>query len=125
MDMVVLQSISTNDGASLAATDTVSVEAYDKITVAVPQGAADLEVELQPDTASAAKALFITSNVYQNGLSYKVHDVGTTKINLDHPQLYLGVGQVGVLEDVPSKLFFTNGGAAVTVTIIVGRDATP
>jgi hypothetical protein len=115
-----------------------SVEAYDSIEVSVVGGATDQVVEIQPGAASRVSFLLIQSSLYsQSGASskftYKVGDGSnpdSIAVDLDEPHFYLGVGAVSVLGIAPKLLKFSSTYPAdakskATVTILVGRDATP
>jgi hypothetical protein len=118
--------VSVASGPSISVSKTVTVEAYDKIDVAVAAGDTDKVVEVQPGASSQVQLLMIKASEYGTDLSYKVHDAAATAIVLDQDQLYSGQGQVGLLGTQIDKLLFTNNLAkSVTIEILVGRDATP
>jgi hypothetical protein len=117
-------------GPSFNKATTLNVEAYEKIDVVIPGGETDMEV-----TVDGSGLQFLAIRVEQPAtlpaqtpLSYKVNDAGADAIDLDQPvQLLVGAGAVGLLgvNDLDS-LFITNTGADnATVSILVGRDATP
>ncbi|CAN5908693.1 hypothetical protein BH23GEM7_BH23GEM7_23910 [soil metagenome] len=106
----------------------LQVEAYDVINVAVPPATDDLEIQLQPGTASEQVTfLMITSDRFAD-LSYKVNDAAATEVYaLNAPQLLIGSGAVSLLDEVPQPLVISNahGTEAANINILVGRDATP
>jgi hypothetical protein len=114
-------------GPKLKETRTLSIDAYDKISVIVPNGTSDLDVELQPGAAGSIQLLVVKSNVYGEDLSYTVN-ADTTEHVLDQPHVLVGTGSVGLYGEEPTKLVFDNAlgdGADAQVQILVGRDATP
>ena len=112
-------------GPKLSASQTLTVDAYDKIEVLSPDGAADQEVEVQPGGAGQVRFLSIKSSPYGAGLTYKVNDAGADAITLDTLHLLIGGGAVGLLGDPPATLLFSNAlGSSATVEILVGRNAT-
>jgi hypothetical protein len=114
-------------GPMLSSSDTMIVDAYDKIQVSADVGATDKKVEVQPGGSGQVQFLLITSDKYGEKLTYKVNDSASTKIiKLDGPQLLIGKGAVGLLDPAPSSLFFTNSlDVGASIEILVGRDATP
>jgi hypothetical protein len=117
-------------GPSFTKASTLEVEAYERIDVAVAAGASDMEV-----TVDGTGMQFIAMRVDSpapipspSPLSYKVNDAAATEIVLDQPvQLLVGEGAVGFLGAAPlEKLFFSNSAPEdASVSILVGRDATP
>ena len=59
-------------GPKMKETRTLAIDAYDKISVTVPDGT-DLEVELQPGGTGSIRLLIVKSNVYGAGLKYTVN----------------------------------------------------
>lgn len=120
-------SAQVSNGPRVSESNTLQVEAYDKIQVTVVDTASDLEVNIQPGGSGLAQFLAITASTYDNDLSYKVNSAAsTTVIALNGPHVFVGTGVLGLLDAAPTKLFLSNGtGADVTVNILVGRDATP
>lgn len=113
------------EGPKVFDSQTIDVEAYDKVEVVIDAGASDLEVTVQPGGEGQVKFLMIRSSLYGEDLTYKVNS-NTTVIELDAPQLLLGKGAVKLLDSAPASLLFTNNTAEnVTIQILVGRDATP
>lgn len=106
-----------------------SVEAYDKIEVAIEPDGAEKSVEVQPGDAADVSFLLIQSNVYSSDLKYVVNDESgdsPTAIALDEPHLYFGKGAISALGKSPKTLKFTNSIAPTTpaaIEILVGRDA--
>ena len=108
-------------GPKISAYDTLTVDAYDKIEAVIPaNGAATINV--QPD--GSAQFLLLTASSYEN-LTYAV-DASPTAITLDGAHVLIGAGAVGLLGATQKQFAFSNTGAEdVTVSILVGRDATP
>jgi hypothetical protein len=112
-------------GPTLKENRTLSVDAYDKISVTVPDGTTDLDVEVQPGGAGSVRLLIIKSSQYGDALKYTVN-TGTTEHVLDQPHVLSGTGAVGLFGSEPTKLVFDNAlGADAQVQILIGRDATP
>ena len=114
-------------GPTLKETRTLTIDAYDKISVTVPDATSDLEVELQPGGTGSVRLLIVKSNVYGDALKYTVN-AGTTDHVLDEPHVLIGTGSVGLFGAEPTKLVFDNAlgaGKDAEIQILVGRDATP
>ena len=114
-------------GPTIKSSRTVVVDAYDKISVTVPDGTSDLEVELQPGGAGSIRLLIVKSNVYGDGLTYTINADSTDHV-LDEPHVLLGTGSVALYGAEPTKLVFDNAlgtGEDAEIHILVGRDATP
>ena len=125
--IVVSANVVISNGPAMAIKRTIAVDAYDKLDVAVPTGAADLEIDLQPGAAGQVHLLLVSSSQYGANLSYKVNSSASpATFALDEPHLLLGAGSVAMLDAAPAKLFFSNSlGADAQVQILIGRDATP
>lgn len=52
---------------------TITVDAYDKINVTMPDASSGLEIELQPGGSGQVHFLLVTSNQYGDDLTYKVN----------------------------------------------------
>jgi hypothetical protein len=114
-------------GPTLKESRTLSVDAYDKISVTVPDGTSSLDVELQPGGAGSVRLLIIKSSQYGDALKYTVN-TGATEHVLDHPHVLTGTGAVGLFGSEPTKLVFDNAlgpGKDAQIQILIGRDATP
>lgn len=111
-------------GPSVSASADLTVDAYDKIDATIPVGGAETTVEVQPGI-TGVKLLVITASDYED-LSYKV-DTSVVSVTLDAAHLLLGEGAIDLFAKYPTKLKFTNASITddVTVSILVGRDATP
>jgi len=111
-------------GPKLKESRTLAVDAYDKISIDVPdQG--NLEVEIQPGGAGSIQLLLVTSSVYGADLKYTVNADNTDRI-LDQPHVLVGSGSVALFGQEPEKLTFDNTtGEDAQIQILVGRDATP
>ena len=64
-------------GPTLKESRTLSVDAYDKLSVTVPDGTSNLDVELQPGGAGSVRLLIIKSSQYGDGLKYTVNNGAT------------------------------------------------
>jgi hypothetical protein len=123
--IVVTVSADVASGPKLKESRTLTVDAYDKISVAVPDGASDLDVDLQPGGAGSIQALIVKSNVYGEQLKYTVN-ADTTDHLLDQPHVLIGTGAVALYGAEPTKLVFDNAvGSDAQIQILIARDATP
>lgn len=115
-------------GPKIAVSQTVSVDAYDKIEVVVAEGTDAEDIEVQPGGAGQVQFLLIRSNKYDANLTYSINaPVGTPgdRIKLDALQVLIGEGAVGLLGDPPQTLYFYNQvDQDVAIQILVGRKAT-
>ena len=112
-------------GPTIKSSRTVVVDAYDKISVTVPYGSSDLEVEIAPGAAGTVKLLLVTSSAYGEDLTYKVN-ADAADHALDEPHVLTGAGAVALLDAAAAKLTFANAlGSDADVQILIGRDATP
>ncbi|MEA2464050.1 MAG: hypothetical protein QOJ98_1797, partial [Acidobacteriota bacterium] len=111
-------------GPRLNFSDTLTVDAYDRIDVVVPGADADAEtvVDVQPGAQpGAVKLLLVKAKPASDSITFAN---GSADVGLQNTVLLSG-GAVGILADVPQQLTFKNGsGADATVMIFVGRDAT-
>jgi|SRR5215203_674189 len=112
-------------GPKMSASQTVTVDAYDKIQVPVDAQDTDKVVEIQPGSVGRVQFLLISSNQFGDDLTYKVNNAGDA-IKLDAQQLLIGDGAVGLLgASPPETLSFTNDLAQnVNIEVLVGRNAT-
>ena len=102
-------------------------EADDVVSVAIPAGATDTEVQVQPGESAQIIVLAIQSSIYGDDITYKASD-GTTdsdELTLHGPQRF-GRGVTSLFGLDVKTLKFSNALADVTATIqvLVGRDAT-
>ena len=114
-------------GPTVKETRTLAVDAYDKISVTVPDGTTNMDVQLQPGGAGSIRLLIVKSSQYGAALKYTVN-TGTTDHVLDEPHILVGTGAVGLFGSEPTKLVFDNAlgpGKDAQIQILVGRDATP
>jgi hypothetical protein len=108
-------------GPSVVVSGTLLVDAYDKLDALVPAGGS-VTIDVQPGTGG--QFLAISASAYAD-LSYEVDGSGTS-IDLDGPLLLIGEGAMGLLGATQNQFEFSNAGATdITVSILVGRDATP
>jgi len=112
-------------GPKMSASQTVTVDAYDKIQVPVDAQDTDKVVEIQPGSVGRVQFLLISSNQFGDDLTYKVNNAGDA-IKLDAQQLLIGDGAVGLLgASPPETLSFTNHlPQNVNIEVLVGRNAT-
>lgn len=116
-------------GPKILASDTIDVDAYDKIDVATEPDALDKEVQIQPGDLGQVQFLLIKSDQYGDGLTYKVN-AANGEIKLDALQVLIGDGAVGLFKESPEKLLFTNNLVSdgdkipASIQIFVGRKAT-
>ena len=107
-----------------------SVEAYDKIEVAIEPDGEKKSVNVQPGDAAQVSFLLIQSSVYSSALNYIVSEAeppqDSSGIALDQPHVYFGIGAVSALGVAPKTLtFINNSGKQAAIEILVGRDAMP
>jgi hypothetical protein len=115
-------------GSSTNESDTISVEAVDEIEVSVDAEEEDFEVDVQPEGVGRVAFLLIKAKPYDEDITYKINDSAAEVIRtLDGPHVFIGKGAAATLDPEPSKLFITNGlqDDPVSVSILVGRNATP
>lgn len=127
MDITVTTKIQAPGMTTIEDVTVVSVEARDVITVSLAPSAADFEVDISPAVLADQHLLYIKASAYTTGAlpTYKVGAAINPAITLGMPHLYMG-GQDESLPAAVDKLFFANPHtSAITVTILVGRDATP
>jgi len=111
-------------GPKLKESRKLAVDAYDKISVEVPDQET-LEVEIQPGASGSIQLLVVQSSVYGADLKYTVNADATDRI-VDQPHVLVGTGSVGLFGEEPEKLTFDNKtGQGAQIQILVGRDATP
>jgi hypothetical protein len=114
-------------GPKLTEGRTLTVDAYDKISVTVPDGTSNFAVELQPGSTGSVRLLIVKSSQYGDALKYTVN-TGTTDHVLDQPHVLIGTGAVGLFGSEPTKLVFDNAlgaGRDAQIQVLIGRDATP
>ncbi|MEU9167420.1 hypothetical protein AB0D34_06430 [Streptomyces sp. NPDC048420] len=118
-------SVNVAQGPSVSASDSVRVDAYDRLSIPLPAGAKDVEVELQPaKTAKQVSLLVVRASTPAADVTLTAD--GGTPHPLDGPFVLIGSGAVQLLADALQTLRLSNGTAAdVTVDILVGRDPTP
>jgi hypothetical protein len=111
-------------GPRIAASDTQTVDAYDKISLQLAAAATDIDVDVQPSTSAGdVQMLVIVASSYEAKVTFSA-DAGATKFTMDGPVVLIGSGPVGLLADPPKTLRFANPDAdPVDVEILVGREA--
>ena len=102
----------------------ITVDAYDVVQVALPDGATGTAVSIQPSSSASQMAVVvISSDEYGAKLTYKVDSVKTTN-KLDGPHIFVGAGAVAFLNpgQAPNSLSFSNSlGKTANVSVLVGR----
>jgi hypothetical protein len=126
--------VEIQSGPSIIDTNTVQVDAYDRIEVKVPDSTAAptaTTVDVQPGAAGQVQLVFIRATPTPrsgDNLKYKVHDNTTPERVLNDAVFLVGPGSLDLLEDPAApldKLLVTNTtGQDVVLEIIVGRTAT-
>lgn len=111
-------------GPIISFSESLNVDAYDKLDVTVAPGAPST-IQLLPPGTTSVHFLLIQSSQYSDQISYTVNGAGSTII-LDTPQNFIGLGSLAALDDVndPATLVFTNSLAEdVNIQIFIGRNA--
>lgn len=111
-------------GPIISFSESLNVDAYDKLDVTVAPGAPST-IQLLPPGTTSVHFLLIQSSQYSDQISYMVNGAGSTII-LDTPQNFIGLGSLAALDDVndPATLVFTNSLAEdVNIQIFIGRNA--
>jgi len=116
-------------GSKISESKTMSAEAVDEIGLDI-DAQQTKEIEIQPGGAGQVQFLLIRSDHYSNDVTYKVNATNQPVRTLDGPHLFIGKGAAALLvsaTSAPNKLFVTNGltNDPISVSILVGRDATP
>lgn len=110
--------------SNLSITQFITVDAYDVVQVALPDGASGTAVSIQPSSSASQMALvIISSDQYGATLTYKVDSVATTN-KLDGPHIFVGPGAVAFLNpsQAPNSLSFSNSlGKTANISVLVGR----
>jgi hypothetical protein len=111
-------------GPRVMASDSLAVEAYDKIEVTVPKNGS-ITVDLQPSNADHVYFLLIRAadkSMYSN-LSHKPEDAPGA-INLDAPLILIGNGAITLLTSTKKIEFFNSSTSDdAALSILVGRKA--
>jgi hypothetical protein len=118
-------SVEVVGGTRVRNSKTMLAEAVDEIDLSIDAGDT-VEVEVQPGGADVTFML-IRADPDGEDVTYKVNDATADARALDGPHLLIGKGAAGLLDPAPAKLFIENGLAdkPVSISILVGRDATP
>ena|SRR2546423_5850467 len=128
--IIVSANVVVPNGPSFAFSQTLEVEAYDRIDVSVPAAPAttNKKVELLGGTGEV-QFIAITSDWFGDDLTYKINSnaAATVARKLNQPHLFVGTGAVSLFDAAPKTLFFSNAapGQDANVQILIGRDATP
>ena len=110
-------------GPKISGSDTLEVEAYDKVGVYIP-AVSKVETEVQPGDQGEVKYLLINADHYGEKLTYRINDESGDEITLDALQIFIGAGAVSVLGKPPQIFHFENQmDRDATVDILVGREA--
>jgi hypothetical protein len=111
-------------GPKVSGSNTLDVEAYDKVGVVVKAGSQS-EVAVQPGTEGQVQFLLLSSDHYGSDLAYRVNDESGQAVALDALQLFIGAGAVSLLGQSPKTIHFDNQMADdAAIKILVGRRAT-
>ncbi|HEX6938792.1 MAG TPA: hypothetical protein VF158_05230 [Longimicrobiales bacterium] len=118
-------SVQVLGGPKITASDTMTVDAYDRLDVVVEAGAENKEVEVQPGAAGQVQFVSISSSAYGPELTYRVNSDTANEVALDGQHVLIGSGAVGLLGAAPNTLYFSNDLTEdVSVTVLVARKAT-
>lgn len=106
------------------------VQAYDKVSIVIPNDNLEKEVNVQPSGQGQVQFIIIESNIYdesqepQPKLFYKIKgDPNNKPIKLDRGQFLTGNSFVGLLPAVPNILLFTNNlDVESKIEILAGRN---
>ena len=111
--------VQVTGGPKLAATQSLSVDAYDMIDLSIKK-ASTADVEIEPGVAGRVKLVLITADLYDT-LSYEADGKAHA---LDGPALLVGGGAVALLQAKLGSLKFTNKHATEprTIHVFVGRN---
>jgi hypothetical protein len=115
-------SAQVSGGPAIAASNTLTVDAYDKIGVTLEPNETK-KAEVQPGGADRVRFLLISADQFGEDLTFKVAD--GADIKLEAPLVLIGDGAVELLDKPPQNISFTNGTQnRVNIEVIVGRMAT-
>lgn len=128
-----IQKVTLSGALAFNENGSVTCDAYDVLgPITVEGGASDMEVEVTPASPEQLNLIMIMASAYEEtvpgtaDITYKPGADSSAAVQLDNAHMYVGKGQIATLEAAPAKLFFSNANAAdLTVTVIVGRNATP
>ncbi|MEM7202456.1 MAG: hypothetical protein AAF628_19445 [Planctomycetota bacterium] len=116
--------IEATEGPSLGISRVQGVEAVIHIEVPVPE--TDTAVEVTTGSGDDVTFLALLASDYSGDIAYTLDkgDATSWKV-LDHPLVLTGAAAVGLLGK-PSPIFVKNSGAApLSVSVLLGGDATP
>lgn len=132
--------VQVQGGPKISASDTIDIDAYDKIEVSLDNDGVEKNVEIQPSsTGGQVQFILICSDHYDDLIVYTIKDSTAAVINtikLDSPQLFMGDGAVGLLDTEPTdttsktpptSLYFANTSThpSASIQILVGRKLIP
>src|SRR5262245_60064310 len=110
-------------GPKVSTSQTVEVEAYEKIDTVIPQKGPKgnpVSVQRAPQD-SMVSFLLITSDQYNDNLSYKYNG---QEIKLNAPQLFIGDSATTLFNKMSGKIEITNNlDKDISINILVGRTA--
>lgn len=122
--------VKVQSGPQVAEANSILVDAFDKIDVAVPDTTPTpkaTEIDVQPGAPGKIKFLLIRSTAYGDKVKLRMHNATGIEMTLSDALLLTGKGALELLEDTGApldKLLVTNTtGAALVVEIFVGRSA--
>jgi hypothetical protein len=118
-------SVEVVGGTRVRNSKTMLAEAVDEIDLTIDAGDT-VEVGVQPGGADVT-FLLIRADPDGEDVTYRVNDANADARPLDGPHLLIGKGAAGLLDPAPTTFFIENGPAndPVSISILVGRDATP
>ncbi len=118
--------VSVPAGPTVAISQKLTVDAYDKFDVTVPDATTALTVKLVPSGAGTVSFVLVSPAADQlsDNLTYKVN-AGTATHALNGPHLLIGAGAAALLDSDPTSLTFANSsGKNAEITILIGRKVT-
>jgi hypothetical protein len=116
--------VQVSGGPKLSGSNTIEVDAYDMVEIAIPQGETK-EVMIQPDELANIEFLLIKSDQYGDAGHRITYKVDGLEVVLDSLQVFIGNGAINLLQSKPDKITFINhlDNIDATVQILVGRKA--
>lgn len=107
-------------GPTITAADSLDLETYVKTSVTVNNG-----TPVNVAFVASPTLLAVKSSKYKEGanvVSYKVNGAGTDK-NLDGPLVFIGAGNIKLVDSALASLTFTNPFAdPITIEVFSGKD---
>ena len=120
-------SLFVDGGQSLALSDKIDADAYDKISITIKNGVVDQSVEVQPGDVNKVDFLCIKSDQYHIDANQKlVYKVGNSaaEIALERAHVLIGNSLIALFGEAPKTLKFSNStGKDVNIDIHIVRKA--